>query len=211
VSTTRQFYGRWARLYDWLATAPGVRSWRQRAVEALDLEPGDVAVEMGYGSGANLPYLRRAVGPAGTVVGVDLTRAMLLAGRDRGGHLVQGDATRPPVAGPVDGLLGTFVVGMFDDPGAVVQRWCDLVTPGGRVALLHFTRSERRWTRPLNAVYRAFVWASSAGKPVRDVAGDHDRRVRQAGEALAARTVDAREETFAAGYLRLVDGRVPGD
>lgn len=27
MGDVRSFYGRWARLYDWLATLPGVRSW----------------------------------------------------------------------------------------------------------------------------------------------------------------------------------------
>lgn len=207
---TRTFYGRWARLYDVLATLPGVGSWRRAAATELRLDQGDVAVEMGCGTGANLPLLREHVGPAGRVVGLDVTRAML--DRARGGgdaDLLQADAARPPISESVDGLLGTFVVAMFENPGSVVDTWCDLIRPGGRVALLHFTRSERRWARPVNAGYRAFVWASSTEKSqVRDVARSHDERVDEGLEALAARTTDYRERTLAGGYLRLASGRI---
>jgi hypothetical protein len=66
------FYGRWAALYDRVATAPGVGRWRRAAAERV-ARPGDTVVEMGCGTGANLPYLRERVGPTGRVVGVDLT------------------------------------------------------------------------------------------------------------------------------------------
>ncbi len=207
---TRSFYGRWAHLYDRLATLPGVGSWRASAVAELGLAPGDRAVEMGCGTGANLPYLRERVGPDGRVVGLDVTRRMLERARGRGdADLVQADASRPPIGTPVDGLLGTFVVAMFADPAAVVDEWCDLVRPGGRVALLHFTRSKRAWARPVNAAYRAFVWLSATDKPgLRDVSEGHDRRVAAGQEALAERTTHYRERTLAGGYLRLASGRV---
>ena len=83
VGATQSFYGRWARAYDLLATAPGVDSWRDRAADALALEPGDTVVEMGCGTGANFSHLRERVGAEGRVVGVDLTRGMLRRARER--------------------------------------------------------------------------------------------------------------------------------
>lgn len=47
------------------------------AVDALELSPGDTVVEVGCGTGANLPLLAARVGPTGRVVGVDITDAML--------------------------------------------------------------------------------------------------------------------------------------
>jgi len=209
MTDVRTFYGRWARLYDRLATLPGVQSWRRAAAATLDPSDGATVVEMGCGTGANLPHLREQVGPEGRVVGLDVTRGMLARARGRGdAHLLQGDATRPPVDGGVEGLLGTFVVAMFRDPRRVVDDWCDLVGPGGRVALLHFTESQRRWARPINAAYRAFVWLSSTDKRQTGVAGSHDRRVRSAYARLAERTADYRERHLAGGYLRLASGRV---
>jgi len=209
MGDVRAVYGRWARLYDRLATLPGVQSWRRAAARDLELVSGDTVVEMGCGTGANLPHLRAGVGPGGRVVGLDVTREMLDQARGRGdADLLQGDATRPPLAGAVDGLLGCFVVAMFADPRSVVDEWCGLVAPGSRVALLHFTRSERSWTRPVDALYRAFVWASSTDKRQTGVADSHDRRVDAAYDHLADRATDYRERRLASGYLRLASGRI---
>ena len=43
----------------------------------LDLKPGDHVLEIGCGTGRNLPYLRDAVGPQGRVYGVDISAGML--------------------------------------------------------------------------------------------------------------------------------------
>lgn len=155
VASVQSFYGRWATLYDGLARfTPGIGRLRREAVAALELDAGDTVLDLGCGTGANLPYLREAVGPTGTVVGVDLTRGMLDRAQrlvDASGwgnvHVVQGDARRPPVGARgerdvhgavgeddvlpdrVDGVLASFVVGMLEDPASAVDDWCDLVEP----------------------------------------------------------------------------------
>lgn len=236
------FYGRWASLYDRIATLPPAATWRDRTAASLGLDAGDTVVEMGCGTGANLPFLRERVGAGGRVVGLDLTRGMLLRARECGREpaaLLQADAARPPLAGrngdsnadsdadgdatgdadgnvgasgTVDALLGTFVVAMFDDPAAVVDDWCDLVAPGGRVGLLHFHASDRRWAPPANAVYRALVRSSSPNAlRASGAAASHDARVREAHDALAERATDVEERAFAGGFVRLVVGRLSGN
>jgi len=214
---SQAFYGRWARLYDALAALPGVNSWRARAAAALDLSPGDTVVEMGCGTGANVPLLRERVGAGGRVVGLDLTREMLDRAGDhddrvgRGVDYVQGDAARPPLA-TADAVLATFVVGVFSDPAAVVRRWCDLVGPGGRVALLNFQRSDRALATPLNLAFEAFVRVSAPGGRLSrsSQASAFERRVGAARRALRQRTVDPRFETFAGGYVGLLAGEPSG-
>jgi len=218
---TRSFYSRWARLYDLLATAPVVRPWREQAVGALALESGDTVVEMGCGTGANVPHLREQVGPNGQVVGLDLTHGVLHRARERtetagwdNTAILQADATRPPLAVDthegIDGLLATFVVGMLSDPAAAVHTWCDLVEPGGRVALLNFQRSTRPLAWPLNLAFEVFVWLSSpgVGVPAEPPSSTLTARVDAAREALTERTVDRRYETLAGGYLGLLSGEV---
>ena len=211
-----EFYGRWAGLYDRIATLPGVGRWRRAAADALDLSPGDTVVEMGCGSGANLPHLRRRVGPEGRVVGVDLTRELLARAGDRAPEagLLRGDATRPPVAG-ADAVLGTFVTGMFADPTSVVAEWCSLCS--GRVALMDLSATGRPLGRPLNPLFRAFTAASSPSSTPGEVVAavlpgaraetTLARRVNEGRTALTDATVDRRFERFALGFCGLLSGR----
>nr|WP_178916120.1 class I SAM-dependent methyltransferase [Natronomonas gomsonensis] len=214
-----EFYGRWAALYDRIATAPGVARWRRAAAEAA-ADSGDTVVEMGCGTGANLPYLAERVGSEGSVVGVDITGPLLDRARERvvaldNVSIVQADATCPPLA-EADAVLGTFVCGLFEDAAAVVDDWCDLVGSGGRVALMDATATETFLGRPLNPLFRAFVAAGAPGSTPGDVLrapfggfdGPLTRRVEASRTALAARTDDRRYETFAAGFVGLLSGRV---
>jgi ubiquinone/menaquinone biosynthesis C-methylase UbiE len=214
-----RFYTRWAGVYDLFASAaPGIGAVRRRAVDALGLAPGDTVVEMGCGTGANFPHLRDAVGPEGSVIGVDLAGGALDRARsriDRGGWenvgLVCGDATRPALR-RADALLATFVVGMFDDPGGVVDRWCDLLGPGGRITLLNARRSTHSAAAPLNLVFRGFVRLGAPGNrfgrgsPARDL----ERSVAAAQGRLETRCDRVDREGLAGGYLTLASGRTEG-
>jgi ubiquinone/menaquinone biosynthesis C-methylase UbiE len=122
---------------------------------------------------------------------------------------VQGDATRAPVS-ECDAVLASFVVGIFPDPAWVVQRWCDLVGTGGRIAVLNFQRSDRAFAAPLNLAFEGFVRLSSPGSRLsREAqAESFERRVREAREALTARTTDRQFASFAGGYLGVLAGQV---
>ncbi|WP_123538344.1 class I SAM-dependent methyltransferase [Halosimplex salinum] len=216
VGATQAFYGRWARAYDWLATAPGVESWREQAADALDLEAGDTVVEMGCGTGANFSNLRERVGAEGRIVGVDLTRGMLRrAGEriDRAGwenvHLARADARRPPVEGPVDAVLATFVVGMFADPRPAVERWIDTLAPGGRIALLNAGRSRRRVAAPFNLGFRAFVRLAAPGDGRISPTASLEQRVTTARDAVYSNCPEHGFEEFGLGYLGLAWGERP--
>jgi len=211
-----EFYGRWADLYDLIATLPGVGRWRRAAADALALSPGDTVVEMGCGTGANLPHLRRRVGPEGRVVGVDLTPELLARARNRTSDagLLRGDATRPPVA-EADAVLGTFVTGMFADPAAAVGEWCGLCS--GRVALMDLSTTDRALGRPLNPAFRAFTAASTPASTPGDVlasvlpgaraSSTLARRVREGRNALTDSTIERKFERFALGFCGLLSGR----
>ena len=85
---------------------------RRRAAACLNLKPGDRVLEIGCGTGRNFPFLRGAVGPAGKIYGVDLSRGMLRRARAlcrrehwRNVHLTQCDASEYIPCEPLDGIL----------------------------------------------------------------------------------------------------------
>jgi len=217
LQATQQFYNRWARLYDRIATAPGVTSWRQHAAETLALSAGDTVVEMGCGTGANFPVLREAVGPTGAVVGIDLVGGMLDQARRRiereswaNVHVVRGDATQPPVD-EADAVISTFLIGMLGDPAAAVRNWLALVEPAGRVTIMNAGRSDQPLATPLNLAFRGFVRLAAPGEktapgsPVREL----EARWEAARTALFAGTVDHVDRRLGGGFIRVASGRVP--
>jgi ubiquinone/menaquinone biosynthesis C-methylase UbiE len=213
VAETQAFYGRWARAYDWLCRLlPGLGSIRALAVDALALSPGDTVVDLGCGTGANLPHLRERVGSDGLVVGVDLTPGMLQQAERRvkregweNVHLVRGDAARPPVE-DVDAMLGSFVVGMLSEPGLAVERWTDCLSPGGRVAVLEAGRSNHSVAGGLNRAFDAFVAAGAPGDRGGSASRALDAHIDAARDALATQTRLTRDERRVGGFVRIVSG-----
>ncbi len=214
------FYGRWAGLYDLVARRfPRVRRVRRAVADACRLGPGDTVVEMGCGTGANVPALRERVAPGGRVVGVDVTapalrRARRAADDDREDgvtvEFVRADATTPPVRGPVDAVVGTFVSGMFPDAADTVNRWCDLAD--GHVVLADAAPSRRRLARPLNALLRAVTVVSTPPttrlRYEDDLLDRLDERVETAHDTLRQRATATAGRDFLVGFIRLTGGRV---
>ncbi|GIG29556.1 class I SAM-dependent methyltransferase [Cellulomonas marina] len=127
-----------------------------RALVALAApRPGQHAVDLGTGRGAALGPLAEAVGPTGTVLGIDLAAGMVAAtARDverRGVHhvrVVQADATDPPVApGTADVVVASLVLVFLPDPAAAVRRWAALLGPGGTLAVSTFGPRDAAWER----------------------------------------------------------------
>lgn len=209
--TVAAAYDRWARLYALAARrTPGVARLRRLAVDELALSPGDTVVDMGCGPGVNLPLLRSAVGPSGRLIGLDVAPGMLeRAGAvDGDTALVRGDATRPPIDGPVDGLLATFVVTLFDDPEAVIDRWWSMLAPDGALAILNLAPMRGLAGTVANPLLSAGLTVSTPtsdrfDEPLVDVLDD---RVAAAHGALDARADRLRYVDSADGLLRVAVG-----
>ncbi|MFF1353488.1 class I SAM-dependent methyltransferase [Streptomyces sp. NPDC058297] len=131
-----------ARAADWDARFPDDGPAFEAAVSELGLRAGDRVLDAGCGTGRALPALRDAVGPSGTVLGVDLTPAMLeaavRAGRDRAGSLALADVTRLPVRPEsLDAVFGSGLVSHLPQPQENLRELARVVRPGGLLALFH--------------------------------------------------------------------------
>ncbi|MFC8594829.1 class I SAM-dependent methyltransferase [Streptomyces atroolivaceus] len=112
------------------------------AVGELGLRAGDAVLDAGCGTGRALPALRTAVGPGGTVLGADLTPAMLdaalRAGRGASGALFLADVARLPLrAGALDGVFAAGLISHLPHPEQGLSELARVVRTGGRLALFH--------------------------------------------------------------------------
>lgn len=130
------------RAADWDSRFPDDGPAYAAAVEALGLRPGDAVLDAGCGTGRALPHLRAAVGPAGAVLGADLTPAMLDAaagaGRGSSGALLQADVARLPLrAGVLDAVFAAGLISHLAHPERDLRELARVVRPGGRLSLFH--------------------------------------------------------------------------
>lgn len=148
----RDLYRKRAGNYDramWLYRALGFRiaRYRRDTVDALSLGPGDTVIDLACGTGLNFPFLYRAVGPTGRIIGVDLTDAMLqraerrVAGAGwRNVQLVQHDLAEYAFPEGASGILSVLAITLVPEFEAVIRRGATALRPGGRLAVLDFRR-----------------------------------------------------------------------
>ncbi len=145
-------YASSAPWYDVVSAEPFYRVGRRRAIPALHLPSGARVLDVGCGTGLNLPLLLDAVGTGGQVVGVDSSPEMLAVARRRAPDrpvgravFVQADAQRldpdsvARAAGtdrPFDAVLFTYSLSLMADWEQAWQRAMSLVRPGGRAAVV---------------------------------------------------------------------------
>jgi demethylmenaquinone methyltransferase/2-methoxy-6-polyprenyl-1,4-benzoquinol methylase len=116
---------------------------RARAVARLNLKPGERVLEIGCGTGRNFPFLREAVGPTGTVYGVDLSSGMLRRAREgcqREGwtniELTQCDAIEYIPCEPLDGIMFGLCYNTMPHHLAVLRHAWKHLRPGGRIVIM---------------------------------------------------------------------------
>jgi ubiquinone/menaquinone biosynthesis C-methylase UbiE len=123
----------------------------QGLVDLVAPRPGETAVDVGCGRGAVLFPLAAAVGNAGRVIGVDLSRRMIeLTGQEAAAlglttvelHVMDAAALELP-PGQADLVTASLVLFFLPDPQAALRRWAMLLGPGGRLAVSTFAEQGR--------------------------------------------------------------------
>ncbi len=107
-------------VFDWIFH-PG----REQAMRLLDIKRNDHVLEVGIGTGLNLPLYPTHC----HITGIDLSEEMLEKAQDKIIEL-----------GPV----ATYTISAVPDPVGVLREMRRVVKPGGNIVLLNHFRSERR-------------------------------------------------------------------
>jgi SAM-dependent methyltransferase len=111
-----------------------------KAIEALDIGPGDIVLDIGCGAGQTLLQIAELVGPGGRVIGVDVAPLLLEIAGQRTVmrsqvRLIQADAQSldlPPAS--ADAVFSRFGVMGLLDPIAAFANFHRILKPSGRLA-----------------------------------------------------------------------------
>ena len=148
TAATKARYGRIAPIYDLMEVLPELRyrSWRKRFWEVVggELSRGSHLLEVGVGTGKNMPYWPQEI----QFTAIDLTPGMVARARQRAAKLgveaeiTEGDAQSLQfLDDSFDAAAATFVFCSVPDPVLGLQELARVVRPGGSIFLMEHVRS----------------------------------------------------------------------
>jgi demethylmenaquinone methyltransferase/2-methoxy-6-polyprenyl-1,4-benzoquinol methylase len=198
-----------ARVYDVVSFEwPVYRPGRRAGLALLGLRPGDVVLDVGCGTGLDFALLEAAVGPAGLIIGVDVSSSMLARAVTRvrrGGwdnvRLVRADAARADLAGlagpgGADAVVFAYSLSVIRRGSAAWAAALVATRPGGRVAVVDTAMPTGRW-----------AWQTPLAR-LACTAGGVDLR-RETWRWVARDTTDVVQRVLRGGHIRLAAGTVP--
>jgi len=192
---------------------------REHTIDLLGDLDGKVVLDVGCGTGRNLPLLVPRLGRNGRVIGVDYSHGMLDVARsrvERAGwqnvDLRQDDAAKlATIDRSVDAVVSVWTLGIVHDLDAALGRAVDVLEPGGRMAIMDFDRArpDRGWLRWLYPVY-SLVLRWSGIDSAEDLDDARLRAKWQRGRAVLERRIGhLEEERYLSGGGVIISGTAP--
>jgi phosphatidylethanolamine/phosphatidyl-N-methylethanolamine N-methyltransferase len=130
-------------VFDWIFN-PG----REAAIRSLAIRPSDSILEVGIGTGLNLPLYP----PFCRLTGIDLSEAMLRKAHEKVAELGLTNIVLKTMDATVmdfgedefDSAVATYTISAVPDPVAVLREMRRVVKPGGSIVVLNHFRSDKR-------------------------------------------------------------------
>ena len=120
-----------------------VEPFGNAALQAAAPQPGERVLDIGCGCGSTSMTLARAVGPHGSVLGIDISRPMLDAARQLAAahpearlSFAEADASVAALPAGQDLLYSRFALMFFDAPAAALGHLRRALRVGGRCAFV---------------------------------------------------------------------------
>lgn len=133
-------------------------------VTRLGLRPGERVLDAGCGRGACLIPAAAAVGPAGHVIGIDVSPAMVeQAAAEAARHgltvtVTTGDAQDPDFPpGSFDVVLSGFVLRLLPDPAVALRAYSRVLRDGGRFGATIYASTFGGPWQPVESVLEHFM------------------------------------------------------
>lgn len=135
------------------------REWRKTVVDLCALPPGGALLDVATGTG-DIGYEALRRDPIARIIGLDLTREMMLYGQDKHPGLsfpfMEGDALALPFADDsFDAATSGFMMRNVVDIRAAFAEQARVVRPGGRVVCLEITLPD---TPVLGELFRGYFF-----------------------------------------------------
>jgi demethylmenaquinone methyltransferase/2-methoxy-6-polyprenyl-1,4-benzoquinol methylase len=158
TAEVRAMFDKIARVYDpmnLVISAFQEPRWRKRAVTLAAVEPGDRVLDVATGTGKVAADLLARAQPGGSVLGIDISPAMIGVAKRRfadrpGLDFEVGDALALPTEdGSFDAATIAFGMRNLPDYGKGFAELARSVRPGGRIVCLEIARPRSRPARVL--------------------------------------------------------------
>lgn len=152
LETLETFYKIHSKFYD--TTRRIFLLDRQKAIESLAIEPGDVVFDFGCGTGLNInPLLSKK---PRKIIGIDYSESMLHQARKKFTNIqfIQGDIETYVFGEKADKILCTYSLSMTDDWINVLVNMKQNLKPNGLLVILDF----HKWNGFIKCLYPIFRW-----------------------------------------------------
>ena len=144
----RRYYDRISWFYEVLTTSE--KGIIQQGIEMLAVHPGERMLEVGCGPGTGLRLIMETTPAIENLVGIDLSRKMLLQSRQKQispyPHHIQGDGAHLPLMHDTfDVLFSAFTLELFSEEEIhlVLSECSRVLKPGGRLGIVSLAGSPR--------------------------------------------------------------------